>query len=72
MVTKITKDDTLAKIIKKEGADEVLMKNGVPCLSCPMGSQEIDKLKAVSLARGVEVLRMTTVAAAAPLPKASA
>lgn len=43
---KITKTTTLAEIIKghKNGA-KILMENGVPCLSCPMASFEIDKLK---------------------------
>ena len=36
---------TLEKILDKKGAAEVLMKNGVPCLSCPMAKFEIDKLK---------------------------
>ncbi|MGA2418008.1 MAG: hypothetical protein ABSF55_02120 [Candidatus Staskawiczbacteria bacterium] len=48
----ITKNTTLEKIIdlpagrqgKKSGA-EILAKNGVPCLSCPMSQFEIDKLK---------------------------
>lgn len=42
---KVTSKTTLAKIIDKKGADEILTKNGVPCLSCPMASMEIDKLK---------------------------
>ena len=42
---KITSKTTLAKIIEKKGGSEVLMKNGVPCLSCPMAKFEIDKLK---------------------------
>jgi len=42
---KITSKTTLAKIIKKKGADLVLANNGVPCLSCPMAAMEIDKLQ---------------------------
>lgn len=42
---KITSRTTLAKIIKNKGADEILVKNGVPCLSCPMAQFEIDELK---------------------------
>jgi hypothetical protein len=41
----ITQKTTLAKIIKKKGADEILAENGVPCLSCPMAKFEIDKLE---------------------------
>ena len=45
IMTKITKNTTLAKIINKKGGAEILMKNGVPCLSCPMASFEVDKLE---------------------------
>ena len=44
-MTKITKNTTLEKIIGKKGGAKILMKNGVPCLSCPMAQFEIDKLK---------------------------
>jgi len=42
---KVTNKTTLKKIIEKKGGAEILMKNGVPCLSCPMSQFEIDKLK---------------------------
>ena len=41
----ITKNTTLKKILEKKKADKILAKNGVPCLSCPMASFEMDKLK---------------------------
>ena len=41
----ITKNSTLAEIIKKKGAEKILAKNGVPCLSCPMAEFEVDKLQ---------------------------
>jgi hypothetical protein len=44
-MVKITSKTTLAKILERRGADKVLIENGVPCLSCPMASLEIDKLK---------------------------
>lgn len=44
-MAKVTSKTTLAKILEKKGAAQVLMENGVPCLSCPMVSLEIDKLK---------------------------
>jgi hybrid cluster-associated redox disulfide protein len=44
-MVKITSKTTLEKIIAKKGAVKILMENGVPCLSCPMASFEIDKLK---------------------------
>ena len=40
-----TSKTTLAKIISKKGGAEILANNGVPCLSCPMSSMEIDTLK---------------------------
>jgi hypothetical protein len=42
---KVTEKTTLAKILENKGADEILAKHGVPCLSCPMAQVEIDKLK---------------------------
>lgn len=42
---KITSKTTLKKILDKKGAIEILLRNGVPCLSCPMASFEVDKLK---------------------------
>jgi hypothetical protein len=45
MTTKITSKTTLKKIIEKKGADEIMAKHGVPCLSCPMAAMEIDKLE---------------------------
>jgi hypothetical protein len=42
---KLTKKTTLAKIIKIKGGNNILAKNGVPCLSCPMAQFEIDKLE---------------------------
>lgn len=42
---KITAKTTLKKILDKKGADEVLVKYGVPCMSCPMASLEIEKLE---------------------------
>lgn len=40
----ITKDTTLEKIMEK-GGEEILAKNGVPCVFCPMAKFEISKLK---------------------------
>lgn len=42
---KITAKTTLKSILEKKGAEKILEKYGVPCLSCPMASFEIDKLK---------------------------
>jgi hypothetical protein len=42
---KITKDTTLAEILEQKGAEEVLSKHGVPCVTCPYAKMEMDKLK---------------------------
>lgn len=44
-MAKVTEKTTLEKILAKEGAGEILTENGVPCLSCPMASMEVDKLE---------------------------
>lgn len=41
----ITKKTTLAKILEIKGAEKVLAKYSVPCLSCPMAKFEIEKLE---------------------------
>ena len=40
----ITKDSTLKQIIEVEGADNILLKNNIPCLLCPMMKQEMNQL----------------------------
>lgn len=45
MAKQVTAKTNLEKILQKEGAADILMENGVPCLSCPMSSFEIDKLE---------------------------
>jgi hypothetical protein len=42
---KINAGTTLAKIMDKKGADKILHKNNVPCVSCPYAAMEINKLK---------------------------
>jgi hypothetical protein len=44
-IDKITKDTTLAKILEKKGANEVLSKNNVPCMTCAMAHMELGMLK---------------------------
>jgi hypothetical protein len=41
---KITKDTVLAEIIKKKGAEDVLAKNKMPCVTCPFAKFEMEKL----------------------------
>jgi hypothetical protein len=42
---KITQNTTLEKILEKKGAEKVLAKYNLPCLSCPMAKFEISLLK---------------------------
>ena len=45
MKNKITKNVKIEKILQKDGAEEILAKYNLPCLSCPMAIFEIEKLK---------------------------
>jgi hypothetical protein len=42
---RISQNTTLAELMKKKGAEKVLQKYNVPCLSCPMAKFEMDKLQ---------------------------
>ncbi len=44
-MVKITANTTLEKILEKKGAEKVLAKYNVPCLSCPMAKFELSSLK---------------------------
>ncbi|MDO8503562.1 MAG: DUF1858 domain-containing protein [bacterium] len=41
----ITQDTIIEEILKQKGAEEILVKYNVPCLSCPMASLELSILK---------------------------
>jgi len=41
---KITAQTTLAEVLKKKGAAEILSKHHLPCLSCALAQFEMDKL----------------------------
>jgi hypothetical protein len=38
-------DTTLAKILKNPGAEKILAKYNLPCLTCPFASLEMEDLK---------------------------
>ena len=42
---KVTKDTTLAKILKHPEAEKILLKYNVPCLGCPFAELEREDLK---------------------------
>lgn len=50
-IRKITKDTTLAEILKHPKAEEILAKYNVPCLHCPMATYEIGTLKIGEVAK---------------------
>jgi len=42
---KITKDTTLAEILKLSDVEKILAKYNLPCLGCPMAKFEMENLK---------------------------
>lgn len=42
---KITEKTTLSDILQRKGAEDILAKYNLPCLSCPMAAQEISELQ---------------------------
>ena len=45
MEKKVTKETTLAEILKLQNAEKVLAKYDVPCLSCAFAQMEMESLK---------------------------
>ena len=48
---KITKQTTLAEVLEVPGAEEVLAKHNVPCLTCPFAKMEMNNLKLESICK---------------------
>ena len=44
-MSKITKDTTLAEILKYSELEKILMKYNLPCLGCPFAKFEMENLK---------------------------
>jgi len=44
-MAKITKDTTLAEILKNPEVEKILAKYNFPCLSCPFAELEMENLK---------------------------
>ncbi len=57
MSPKITKDTTLTEILELPGAEKILVKYNLPCLSCPFAKIEMEDLKigAVCEMYGIDV-----------------
>jgi len=41
----ITKNTILSEVLKQKGAENILAKYNLPCLTCPMAKFEIESLK---------------------------
>jgi len=54
---KITRDTTLAQVLKCPGAEEILAKYGLPCLHCPAAAYEVGllRIEEVTTAYGIDV-----------------
>jgi hypothetical protein len=48
---KVIKETTLAEIMERPGAEEILAKYELPCLSCPFAKMEMEQLKVGDLCR---------------------
>ena len=44
-MSKITKDTTLAELLKSSEAEKILAKYNLPCLGCPFAKFEMENLK---------------------------
>ena len=62
MDKKITKDTTLAEIMAKESAKDILAKHKVPCLTCPMAQFEIQELTIGDVCKmyGIDLKKLLT------------
>ncbi len=60
MKKKITKSTKLKDVLKIRGAEEVLLKHDLPCLSCPMAAFEMEFLKLGEVAEtyGIDINKL--------------
>jgi len=60
MAQKITKETSLEKILELPGADAVLAKHKVPCLTCPMAQYEMQALTIGDVCKmyGLDLLKL--------------
>ena len=54
-MSKITTKTTLEKILESPKSEEILIKYGVPCVSCPMAAFEIEGLEIGKVAKMYEL-----------------
>ena len=58
----ITKNTTLAEAIKKPGAEDIMKKHGVPCMTCPMAKFEMEQLQIGQVCKmyGIDLEKLLT------------
>ena len=54
-MVKITKDTTLSKLLEIPGAEKILAKYNLPCLSCPFAKYEMESLKIGDVAKTYDI-----------------
>jgi len=54
---KITRDTTLAQVLKYPGAEEILAKYSLPCLHCPAAAYEVGllRIEEVTTTYGIDI-----------------
>jgi len=55
LAEKITEDTSLEELLKKREVVMVLLKYGLPCLTCPMARFEMGRLKIGEVARAYNI-----------------
>lgn len=48
---KFNKNTTLVEVLKKPGAEKILLKHRLPCLSCPFAESEMEHLKLAEICK---------------------
>ena len=51
----ITKNTILSEVLNKKGAEKILAKYNLPCLTCPMARFEIESLKLGQVCKTYEI-----------------
>jgi hypothetical protein len=52
---KITKDSTLKEILEIKGAQEILSKHNIPCVTCPFAKIEMEKLRLEDICKNYNI-----------------
>lgn len=52
---KITKETTLKEALKKKGAEEILLKHNIPCVTCHFAKMEMEKLSLLDICKNYNI-----------------